>query len=94
MERKLKFRLLDTKTGVQKDYVDITPYDEDGAGCLYQWGEGNYSCDCNRSLFLYDHAEDKEYPCNIGKSVIVVKEVWDANTGELIFEDGVVQNWP
>ena len=28
----------------------------------YMWEEGNFSCDCNRSLFLYDYK--KMFPCN------------------------------
>jgi hypothetical protein len=38
--------------------------DEIVSGTDYQWSEGNYSCDCNRSAFLAeaDH-EQKKLPC-------------------------------
>ena len=36
----------------------------------FMWLEGNWSCDCNRSLFLYDGDETKELPCSAEENVI------------------------
>jgi len=38
------------------------------------WEEGNFSCDCNRSIFMYDSDETKELPCS-GHEIIIEKIV-------------------
>lgn len=30
---------------------------------LFMWEEGNYACDCNRSIFFYGLDVDKAFPC-------------------------------
>lgn len=54
----------------------------------YMWREGNYSCDCNRSLFLQrqcgvvladdeslrDRGDERVLPCNGEKVVLVALE--------------------
>ncbi len=47
-------------------------------GQFHQWTEGNYSCDCNRSLFMY--GEEGELPCNNGKNVIVLDRLQVGDT--------------
>ena len=38
----------------QEDWIHDEDLDEiKGGGVPYIWDEGNYSCDCNRSLFLH-----------------------------------------
>lgn len=56
----------------------------------FQWGENNYSCDCNRHLFFEragvrdaDPMND-EYTC--GETAYVVVRVVDAATGETLLE--------
>ena len=54
-------------TGERRIYQPEYPWVEDGEGNpAFIWEEGNYGCDCNRSLFLYDWDEDKELPCDNG----------------------------
>lgn len=62
--------LKDRITGYQREYVQ--PYDYQDRPersstadeqVKYQWLEGNYECDCNRALFLWDH-EGEELSCN------------------------------
>lgn len=48
------------------------------------WDIGNYSCDCNRSLFLYDYNEDKELDCNVSDNVIVIDKIVDHETVEVL----------
>jgi len=42
----------------------------------FNWQEGNYSCDCNRSIFLYrdvlklDDWEDHCLECNVYENII------------------------
>lgn len=52
-------RLRDLDRGVEAEYSDDSPgrlgwtRDEDHEYSVeWQWTEGNYGCDCNRSLFL------------------------------------------
>ena len=49
--RKIKVtaRLKDRHTGEIKDYV----YESTNDNIAWQWTEGNYSCDCNRSIAFY-----------------------------------------
>lgn len=44
---------------------------------LWLWTEGNYSCDCNRSLFLFDIPIDhpSELPCSRGEPTIELVEL-------------------
>lgn len=47
------FKLFDPKTN--KNVVLKENYDwDDESLMLYHWLEGNYSCDCNRRLLMYD----------------------------------------
>lgn len=51
--------------GVQRTFT----YDEKSEdGLLFMWTEGNYSCDCNRSLFFARAAKEEEIdiPCGEG----------------------------
>lgn len=40
---------------------------------LFMWLEGNYACDCNRSLFLYDFDREKQLAC--GDEIIVIDKI-------------------
>ncbi len=44
--------LRDTVTGDAKAHVFEYPYELDSL--IWQWTDGNYGCDCNRSLFLWE----------------------------------------
>lgn len=59
-------RLTDNKTVEFEDllYRDLPDYDG-----LFIWDEGNYSCDCNRSLFFARAASEDEpdEPCGSGQ---------------------------
>ena len=48
----------------------------------FMWEEGNFSCDCTRSLFFYNHEESKEYPCGHDKISVI----------KIIFPDGKEHN--
>lgn len=54
--------------------------------CNYQWGLGNYSCDCNRHLF-FERAAGKE--ClggqGCGESAYTITQVVGSD-GQIIFE--------
>lgn len=52
-------------------------YESEGAYSDYSWGDGNYSCDCNRGLFFKraegvdeEEAWDSTEPCTKGKYAV------------------------
>lgn len=49
-------QLQDKKTG------EVRMVRVDGS-TAYMWEDGNYSCDCNRSIFFYSLPLDKSFPC-------------------------------
>lgn len=69
-------------------YDEGDPWEEgnEDKNCFhaYPWAEGNFSCDCNRSIFMYD---DWEYECNPHDNVIVVDKIVRTDTGEIIYSD-------
>jgi hypothetical protein len=54
----------------------------------YQWLDGNYSCDCNRSLFLYDHDPEKELPCDDGIHRVIELDSLKVNGVEILDKCG------
>jgi hypothetical protein len=66
-------KLKDTRSGFTKYYrYTIDPQYVDSQ--YYWWFDGNASCDCNRSLFLYNYDGSKELDCNNGNNIIEL--VW------------------
>ena len=55
-------------------YNDTYDY-KDESHMLYMWLEGNYSCDCNRYMFMYNDYET-DFPC--GESIELLS-ITDAN---------------
>lgn len=41
-------------------------FDTEDEGIFFMWEEGNWSCDCNRSLFIQQQVDDKfpKLPCS------------------------------
>lgn len=66
--------------------------DEYGNNPRYQWGDGNYSCDCNRYLFFEraggrsgdDDPLDDDRGCS--EADYVVERIVRAGTGEVLIE--------
>lgn len=61
------------QTGVVVDYVTNSWWgdQEPSHPNVSIWEEGNYACDCNRSLFFYDWSEDVE-DCSCGEEAFSV----------------------
>lgn len=81
--------LTDTETGESRTYHDKFDWQEAAAelsfaegAVIYQYTEGNYSCDCNRSLFFYDWEEDKVKPCG---NTIRLDKIVNRETDKLIW---------
>lgn len=52
----------ETKEVRQTIHGEIEPY-------LFNWQEGNYSCDCNRGLFF----DGNEHPCGDGRYLVKIQ---------------------
>jgi len=81
---KYLFYLRNTETGETKTYHENYDWDDEG-DMFFQWFENNYSCDCNRSLFMYEHEEDKELDCSGDKNIIVIDKI-ENEEGETVWE--------
>jgi hypothetical protein len=69
-----KVHLRDTVSGATRVVdEDGSPSETDPHG-TYLWEEGNWSCDCNRSLWLYDWAP--EYKLDCLSEVIVIDGIY------------------
>ena len=53
-------------------------------GNLWNYTDGNYSCDCNRALFLYNW-KCEDWSCSDGR--IVVDKIVREDTGEVLGEN-------
>jgi hypothetical protein len=71
---KYKFHLRNIETGESRVYEDDFDHESE-SGMFWQWFEGNFCCDCNRSLFLYDWDESKELLCNSEDNTIVLDKI-------------------
>jgi len=54
----------------------------------YMWGDGNYSCDCNRGLF-FERAKGNdpdlfEFDCGDGRFRVIAR---NEATGQVLYED-------
>jgi hypothetical protein len=68
------------------EYDDSEPFNS------WIWWEGNFSCDCNRSLFLYeaDLDDERELECNLGNNVIIIDKIVRRDTGEILYSESLV----
>ncbi len=85
--------LRDVVTGEQGVYeYDVDPKYLDGQPFL--WGDGNYSCDCNRICFLaevnadWDEATVIEPDCHRGPNRIALDRLVDEH-GTMLYRDEV-----
>jgi hypothetical protein len=69
--------------GVERTVVDETGFSIDDGdvedairSVVYQWSDGNYSCDCNRALFFARAGgeEEPEVECGEGAYAIVAPD--------------------
>jgi len=73
--RKYRITLKDKISGYKRSFIEKYEVYEDGTDIAdYMWHEGNYSCDCNRSLFLWNWKRE-ELPCNNGDNQIKLVEL-------------------
>ena len=84
--------LRDSRNGFTRAYKTSTyesMFYDDGTWNSFQWTEGNYECDCNRSLFLYDEVlgGEQQLECNSScENIIKIDKIVLDETGKIIFE--------
>lgn len=62
-------QLTDPNTGATGTTDMEYPNDYPRHSIIYHWTEGNYGCDCNRSLFLFNLEYDDAWPC--GETIVL-----------------------
>lgn len=82
---KIDVHLRHTETGDTNIYHSPVDY-TDLRNIEYMYGEGNYSCNCNRLLFLYDWSIDDER-ISCGSGLVAIDKITDRDTDEVLFED-------
>ncbi|MCP3685360.1 MAG: hypothetical protein GY861_22140 [bacterium] len=84
-------------TGERTTYTYETDVDLDDLDrSLFIWEDGNYPCDCNRSMFMYSLPVEKSFPCYSGlkdergfvrgyhqNRYVITIDVWSDNQKEL-----------
>lgn len=84
--RLIDVHLYRPSTGERCVYQPEYPWD--GESPAFIWEEGNYSCDCNRSLFLYDWDEDKTLPCDNGVDrQIIIERIVIRGTNTVLYSE-------
>ena len=77
IERKYRITLKDTITGDARTFeTEWFGQDEEDANrnIEYLWEEGTYSCDCTRSIFLWNFDDSKHLSCGTNRIELVELE--------------------
>lgn len=75
-----------SETSVYHDPLDYGESEDELNHIDYMYGEGNYSCDCNRLLFLHDwDIDDSKVKC--GSGLIAIDKIINRDTGKVLFAD-------
>jgi hypothetical protein len=78
IERTYSITLKDTVTGDTRTFEEKSSGDDASdadRNIEYLWEGGNYACDCNRSLFLWNFDKTKELKCDLGVARIELVEL-------------------
>lgn len=76
--------IVDSVTGKQATYGD--EFENEGVA-EFLWSGGNYSCDCNRALFLSRETGDESIDCDCGDGRFAVKII-RTDTKQVVYADG------
>lgn len=60
-----KNKLYHVKDEYEEDYPDDV--------ILYRWEDGNFACDCNRSIFIREQIDNNFEELNCGKEIKIKK---------------------
>lgn len=78
---KYSYLLLDRKNGNM--YGNHFEDDSDD-NVMWDWSNGNNSCDCNRMLKMYGR---HNYPCNSGDNRVIVLNITNEDTNTIIYQE-------
>jgi hypothetical protein len=84
-EYTIAVHLRDTVSGDTRIWETVVS--DDGAFSDFIWSEGNFSCDCNRCLFLWNWDDAKDLPCNTEDPRIIVDKIVRIDTGETVYTE-------
>lgn len=86
--KRLKVILKDNETGKTHEYIeDEIPDNNTPADIAYQWGVGNFSCDCNRATFCDLAVWVDEYPCGNERFDIVSIELAGEDITQIVKDE-------
>ena len=82
---KYTFYMKDMETGEQKYHNGTCDYEDDN-DMMWDWFEGDFSCDCNRWLAFTDWEEDfEDVSCNEDENRIVIEKIIGEDGNEIDF---------
>jgi hypothetical protein len=79
--------LRDSVSGDTRTYETGGLTNDEGGFSDFIWSEGNFSCDCNRCLFLWNWDAAKDLPCNTEEPRIIVDKIVRIDTGETVYTE-------
>jgi len=87
---KADVHITDAETGETRIYHDDLEWEDEDRSCTFLWSEGNYACDCNRSLHFQWAAGlgTRDYETECGDERYFVR-ILDRETGAVLYEDAV-----
>jgi hypothetical protein len=95
MQRKQEVWLVhicNKRTGETVVYRHLFGFREEGGDRdTFIWGDGNYSCDCNRGIFFHEAKGEKhaDHPCSSTPDTVVflIPRIVVEATGEVIYSE-------
>ncbi len=84
-EIKIEVHLRNKLNGDSRICIEEGYLNEDGDFFDFVWSEGNFSCDCNRSIFLYEGDSSKTMECHTEN--IIIDKIVRQDTGEILYEE-------
>lgn len=91
MRHHITVNLLDTLTGFRGNKREWF----DGEWYEFPYSEGNFSCDCNRSIWLYGFEPCvDEFECNqFYRNRIIIESIIEDKTGEVLYSEIDENSW-
>lgn len=84
---RVKVEIMRNSDGVARSREELY---EDRGHADFMYGDGNYSCDCNRGLFFarWGDEEDPEHGCSTREGELYSVRLIDVVTGDEFYADG------
>lgn len=91
---KINVTIRDRNTDVVRVFADDYDWTDGDHTIVYMYRDGNYSCDCNRSIFFARAVGENglEQAVECGEGRFVVETITDQSKGRVIYEDSLPAN--